>query len=355
MNQDDIELPEPVNAWKPATIKGSEVREDKEDRTTEILARRFRGVLNKLTPAKIYHLMRQIDSSFIDTRERLERILSLIFDAAVSQPVYCVEYAKVCRQLSFLRVSFPEDEITCDKETEEKANAFDKIRRILVRKCRYEYSSDLYKSIDITSRMKEIEEANDPEKKKVIEAELDEEKHEAKERWLGFIRFIGQLYMYNLLSCKFVTEIVHDHVSTENDLSLECLCTLLRIIGSKFEDNVKYVKVATNGKVPVPDTDNYFLKLQSIVGNKPSCISSRVRSMIEDILVIRSENWKVTKAINENEPKNQEELDSSAKGNNSNPDEFFDAIEDIDDNSLVSILILIFLQKVLTRYLMCRL
>lgn len=386
MNQDDIELHKVENAWKPAIIKGSDVDKDKEDRVTEELLRRFRGVLNKLTPQKFDDLIKQIESLSIDTKERLEKILCLIFDKALSEPAFCVEYAKVCKHLSSLQIFVQEDEVNSN-ETEKKAKAPAEFRRMLLQKCQDEYSSDMYKNIDISSRMKDIEDADDPERKKVMEAELDEEKRKARKRWLGLIRFIGELYMHNLLSWLILCDCLHNLLNTEDDESLECLCTLLRTIGSKFEDHMRSLKEkdkrSKDSKVPVPDMDNYFLRLQSIVDNKPPYTSSRVRFMIQDILDMRKESWKVRKVQNENKPKTHEELrremkqeeehtqqvlhasakrknlsaqdewniKANTKGNNSNPAEFFDAIKNIKDNSLVSIFILMFLKKELTHYL----
>lgn len=311
MNQNDIELHKVENAWKPGIIKGDEADLDKEDRTTEDLLRRFRGILNKLTPQKFDDLIKHILSLQIDTKQRLDKILCLIFDKALNEPSFCVEYAKVCKHLSSLQIFVKEDELDSN-EADKNAKAPAEFRRMLLQKCQDEYSSDMYKNIDLDSWTKKIEEADDPDKRKALEAELDEIKRKARKRWLGFIRFIGELYLHNLLSYLILCDCLHNLANTQDDESLECLCTLLKTIGSKFEDHMKELRVnekrVKQKNYPVPDMDVFFGRLQSIIDLKPIYTSSRVRFMIQDILDMRRDGWKIRKVQNENKPKTHEEL-----------------------------------------------
>lgn len=51
-------------------------------------------------PSMACNLIKQIKSLSIDTREKLEKILYLIFDEAISEPEFCEEYADLCKCLS---------------------------------------------------------------------------------------------------------------------------------------------------------------------------------------------------------------------------------------------------------------
>lgn len=59
--------------------------------------------------------------------------------------------------------------------------------------CEEESSSYCYRHRDILLLRKEIEKVDDPKRKKVMMAELDEEKLKATKQWLGSFRFINEL------------------------------------------------------------------------------------------------------------------------------------------------------------------
>lgn len=91
------------NAWKPRKKKVSNISE--EDRKTEELYNKARGLLNKLTPEKFDTLVNQMRSLNVDTHDRLQGLIELIFEKAVDEPSFSVAYATMCRQLAMLDVS----------------------------------------------------------------------------------------------------------------------------------------------------------------------------------------------------------------------------------------------------------
>lgn len=132
---EDVALHKVDNAYKPPAIKAPEKPLDDEELKTEDLMRKFRGILNKLTPQKYSDLIKQIESLPIDTRDRLEKILNLVFDKALSEPAFCIEYAKVCKHLSGLKL-FVKDEANCDDKggKQEDKKAPTEFRRMLLSK-----------------------------------------------------------------------------------------------------------------------------------------------------------------------------------------------------------------------------
>lgn len=76
--REDVKLRETENAWRPARLKPSTTAE--EDRATEALYKKVRSVLNKLTPQKFETLVSQVRSLEIDTQEKLQGVIDLVFE-----------------------------------------------------------------------------------------------------------------------------------------------------------------------------------------------------------------------------------------------------------------------------------
>lgn len=114
--------------------------------------KRVRGVLNKLTPQKFNTLLHQVRSLTIDTKERLQGVIDLVFEKAVDEPNFSVAYALMCKELALMEVP-----ATARKEGESV-----NFRKLLVTRCQLEFEKQ---SVDETARnakVKEIEECTDP-------------------------------------------------------------------------------------------------------------------------------------------------------------------------------------------------
>lgn len=101
--REDVKLHETENAWKPARLANSQVKSEEEKKTIE-LYRKFRGVLNKLTPQKFDTLISQVKELTIDTKERLQGVIDLVFEKAIDEPNFSHGYALMCKQLSQIQV-----------------------------------------------------------------------------------------------------------------------------------------------------------------------------------------------------------------------------------------------------------
>ena len=303
LNQ-DISLHTVENAWKPAipALKPVDNADEEEKKTVE-LVKRFRGILNKLTPQKYDDLIKQVDALVIDTEYRLTKVLELIFDKAVDEPAFCTDYAKLCKHISTAEKTKKSNDKKDDSSEKDDKIKEKQFRQALLSRCQKEFESGIYKDIDIEGRLKEIASINDPEKKRIAELELDEDKRKARKRSLGIIKFIGELYMFNMLSVLIMDSCILRLIDQKDDESLECLCTLLRTVGAKWEqDNAKRPKQPDG----VSQTTYCISVLQGIVQNRST--SSRVRFMIQDVLDMKQAGWKVRKIQADNKPKTIEQL-----------------------------------------------
>lgn len=174
----DVELHKVKNAWKPAipTLTKKEVEDTEDDKDIACLLKNVRGILNKLTPQKYEKLLDQIKTLKIDTEEKLKRVIELIFEKAVDEPAFCIQYANLCKHLASLKVT----KIEADTEKEVK------LTNLLLSTCQKEFEKEnIYEGIDVEGRLKGIGECSDGEKKKLLLTELDEEKRRARKRSLG--------------------------------------------------------------------------------------------------------------------------------------------------------------------------
>lgn len=76
--REDVKLRETANAWRPTRLKPISLTE--EEAKTEALYKRVRSVLNKLTPQKFNTLVEQVRALNIDTPERLQGVINLVFE-----------------------------------------------------------------------------------------------------------------------------------------------------------------------------------------------------------------------------------------------------------------------------------
>lgn len=152
--REDVKLHKTENAWRPARFKtGQDMTED--DKKTEELYRKVRGVLNKLTPQKFDTLINQVRLLNIDTKDRLQGVIDLVFEKAVDEPNFSYGYALMCKHLAQMKVP------TSDGKKEDGQDSVN-FRKLLITRCQLEFEKN---SVDESARNKivqEIEECADP-------------------------------------------------------------------------------------------------------------------------------------------------------------------------------------------------
>lgn len=79
--KEDVKLKETANAWKPNRMKSSNVTD--EEIKSDRLYKKVRSVLNKLTPDNLKILVKQVAGLEIDSRERLDGVIKLVFEKVI--------------------------------------------------------------------------------------------------------------------------------------------------------------------------------------------------------------------------------------------------------------------------------
>ncbi|XP_076646708.1 eukaryotic translation initiation factor 4 gamma isoform X1 [Halictus rubicundus] len=271
--KEDVKLRETENAWKPTRMKAPVFTED--EAKTEALYKRVRSVLNKLTPQKFNTLVDQVRALNIDTPERLQGVINLVFEKAVDEPNFSVAYALMCKELSMMEVSGSTDK---NVENQECSLSF---RKLIVSRCQKEYEKHSLNEEARNTKFKQIEECPDPEKKKELMTAFEEEERRIRIKSVGNIRFIGELYKQRMLTTKIMRACIEQLFDQSDEDSLECLCKLLTTIGKDLE---------SKGRLDV--MQDYFNKMQDIVSLRGNGkVSSRIRFMLQDVIDLRANKW----------------------------------------------------------------
>ncbi|XP_031622161.1 eukaryotic translation initiation factor 4G isoform X2 [Contarinia nasturtii] len=294
--REDVKLNESATPWKPSFIgtKDPAASSPVDPNNIEVLCKRVRGILNKLTPEKFEPLLEQLQALNLDTNEKLSSVISLVFEKAIDEPNFSQAYAQLC-----LKLSKPME----DKEREEneqksgdKSNKDTKtavFKKELLNKCQTEFNTHVANENAIREKLKpiqtELNETTDQNRKMELTMILEEEERKLRRRSVGTVRFIGELYRQNMLLTSIMEWCVMILLNICTEEKLECLCKLLTTVGQKMEFksgdedfDKKYYR----------DLTPHFQKMQQIASDKKqSKISSRVRFMLMDVIELRKNKW----------------------------------------------------------------
>lgn len=287
---EEVKLRESANAWRPRFLQKQEEGDDESKKTQELF-KKFRSVLNKLTPDNFNVLVEQVKLYEIDTEERLDGCIKILFEKAIMEPNFTDTYAQMCKELGTI--------IKIETSDNKQPN----FKRKLITQCQKEFEKHHTDKEQNASELEESkkkateETADDIEE---LQFELEAKDIKIRRRALGTIRFIGELFKHEQLTCKIMYTCINILLSEDmlDEESLECLCKLLSTIGGRME------------KDPVQDSQGLqycFERLQEIADKKSSLqVSNRTRFMILDLMDLRKNNWQPRRA--QAAPKTMEEI-----------------------------------------------
>ncbi|XP_062547986.1 eukaryotic translation initiation factor 4 gamma 1-like [Armigeres subalbatus] len=289
---EEVKLRESANAWRPRFLQKQEDL-DEDTKKTQELFKKFRSVLNKLTPDNFNVLVEQVKQYEIDTEERLDGCIKILFEKAIMEPNFTDTYAQMCKELGTI--------IKIETSDNKQPN----FKRKLITQCQKEFVKHHTDKEQNTSELEESKKkaAEDEDKSdelNELQYELEEKDAKIRRRAMGTIRFIGELFKHEQLTCKIMYTCINILLSEEmlDEESLECLCKLLTTIGGRME------------KDPVQDSQGLqycFERLQEIADRKTTLqVSNRIRFMILDLVDLRKNNWQPRRA--QAAPKTMDEI-----------------------------------------------
>ena len=226
---------------------------------TEASIRKVKGILNKLTPEKFERLLSQL-IPMVDSYEILSNTITQVFENAVQQPTFVAMYADFCAELDAALPEFP--------PPPDQENAPLGFRKMLANTCQIEYES--------TEEARARAAALPP-------TEREEAERRAKQRLLGNIRLIAELFKKGMVNDRIMLLILADLLgpgdSEPAEDSVEAVCELLSIAGGSLESSVK-----STGRLNAA-----FEKLTKMSASKT--YANRIRFVIKDLLELRSQHW----------------------------------------------------------------
>ncbi|OUC46640.1 MIF4G domain protein [Trichinella nativa] len=246
----NVQLQRDENPWKPSYLTTQD--DSTEEARTERLLKNGRVVLNKLTPKNFDSMHAEFKklAEDMNTEDRMEKLIELVFEKAISESNFCEIYSRLFHALSVI-CCFVFICMQCVERSE-------------------------------------------------ILSELEELEAQSKRRRLGVIRLIGELYKVTLLKMTVLqTDVVKRLTSEISEENLECLCSLLTIVGAKLESEVQSDPNARQW------LNNIFKNLKSYVENTGR--PARIRFMIMDLLDLRENRYVPRHQVQK--PKNLSEIE----------------------------------------------
>mmetsp|Transcript_44406 Transcript_44406/g.125436 ORF Transcript_44406/g.125436 Transcript_44406/m.125436 type:complete len:584 (+) Transcript_44406:83-1834(+) len=234
------------------------------------LKRKVQGLLNKVCPENVSTIVHKISAVEITDTQQLETVIELIFKKALTEPHYCETYADLVFSLKSVFPEFPA--LDGGKPITFKSS--------VLNICQNEFE-ELLTGLEPTEEEKSLYTGED----------LEACRKRRKDRMLANMKFIGHLYLRQLLSAKVIGSVSRELVSCEDvgefpaEHALECACELLLAIGFTLETLPTGLQV-----VQQVCSRLYELKIAKDLEGKPA-FCKRVQFMIQDLLDTRAAGW----------------------------------------------------------------
>ncbi|XP_023175928.2 uncharacterized protein LOC111602837 isoform X2 [Drosophila hydei] len=286
--KEEIKLSECENAWQPETLRRMSMfstTEVDQDDDMDVVLKKVRGILNKLTPDNFEVLLKAMSSINMDTQRKMTNVMLLIFEKTISEPNFAPTYARFCKVLFH----------------EIKAENKSLFTSSLITRIQHEFESNVNdanaKAKKLQPTQERINACQDTAKKIELRAEMEDLEYQFRRRAWGTVRFIGELFKLQSLTSDRVLHCVESLLEHGCEEKLEYMCKLLTTVGHLLEAGPpeQYQSGARIEKI--------FRRIQDIVQRSRSSnsssrqhqfnikISSRVRFMMQDVLDLRSRNW----------------------------------------------------------------
>ncbi|KAK6505911.1 hypothetical protein TWF506_010844 [Arthrobotrys conoides] len=292
-----------ASAWKPRTAGGAAASSslsnqisasasasasgtapsDESRLSPEMVQRKVKAALNKMTPEKFDKIADQIleiasQSRYETDGRSLRQVIQLTFEKATDEPNFSSMYAKFCkRMLESMHPDIKDENIKDKNGNIVTGGAL--FRKYLLNRCQEEFERGW--KVNLPPKPEGVSE----------EAALMSDEYyvaaAAKRRGLGLIQFIGELFKLQMLTERIMHECVKklvDYEGTPEEEEVESLCKLLRTIG--------YALDATDKSRLAMDA--YFNRIQQMMDSKE--LNSRMKFMLLDVVELRKVNWESKEA-----------------------------------------------------------
>lgn len=231
------------------------------------LRRQVMSLLNKMTVDSFQAITNQIADIEISQPWQMDVVIGLIFDKAVVEHSYSEMYAEMCKKL---RTTWPE--LTgVDQETGQSVPVT--FTRAIIEKCQVEF--DAMPDVLAPTEADVTKARGNPE-------DLEMFMQKRKERILGNMKFIAQLFLMRILSSRVIRSVVEQllfRTEEPEEHYIECIGILLHNIGATLMDS-------ESGRAYV---DQFVERMQELM--KRECYGKRIRFMMQDVVDAAQAGW----------------------------------------------------------------
>ncbi|CDO68855.1 hypothetical protein BN946_scf185035.g8 [Trametes cinnabarina] len=281
-----------ANRWTPASLvkKGQPVEQD----TPEVVDRKVRALLNKLTMERFDSISDQIiawanKSEKEQDGRTLIQVIRLVFEKATDEATWSEMYARLCRKMmEQISPNVRDDGI---KNAEGKPIAGGQLfRKYLLNRCQEDFERG-WVAKEATAAAAAAKATEDQAAKAAAEQSQDGEAalyseeyyaaQKAKRQGLGLIKFIGELFKLQMLTERIMHECIKKllgNVESPEEEEIESLCKLLTTVGALL-DTPK-----ARGHMDV-----YFSRMKELT--KSPNVNSRMQFMLLDVIELRERKW----------------------------------------------------------------
>ncbi|KAJ3551381.1 hypothetical protein NP233_g13091 [Leucocoprinus birnbaumii] len=299
-----------ANLEPVAPLKVSENRWDRkaiqvEGDSPEVVDRRVRGLLNKLTMERFDSISDQIiewanKSEKEKDGRTLIQVIRLVFEKATDEAAWSEMYARLCRKMMEQISNKVQDDGIKNPEGKPIAGG-QLFRKYLLNRCQEDFERGWVQkeataaaAVAKASQDEAVKAAN--EKKAEGEGGDDEvalysdeyyAAQKAKRQGLGLIKFIGELFKLQMLTERIMHECVKKllgNVNNPEEEEIESLCKLLTTVGSILDTQKAHAHM-----------DVYFQRMRELT--KSQNVSPRMQFMLQDVIELRDRKWVARNAV----------------------------------------------------------
>jgi translation initiation factor 4G len=285
-----------ANRWVAGSTRRSGPGPGVDGESPEMVERKVKGLLNKLTMERFDSISDQI-IAWANKSERekdgrtLIQVIKLVFEKATDEATFSEMYARLCRKM--MEQISPKVQDDGIKNAEGKPFAGGHLfRKYLLNRCQEDFErgwvakeATAAAAASKATEDKAVKEANENTKGGEEESELYSEEYyaaaKAKRRGLGLIRFIGELFKLQMLTERIMHECIKKllgNVENPEEEEIESLCKLLTTVGSLLDTQKARAHL-----------DVYFSRMRELTKNKN--VNSRMMFMLQVSVTIPSCPW----------------------------------------------------------------
>ncbi|KAK9816997.1 hypothetical protein WJX72_008042 [[Myrmecia] bisecta] len=265
-----------VNSMSVGKVLFDDREEGRKQKEIELL-------LNKVTAKEFDKIFDQMMAVVgIAAPHTLRGFVNQVFDKALTEPTCGEIYAKLCFKLDKELPDF-EDDSELELEDCRPCQPLT-LRRLLVNKCQeeFEYGRAAMAAVNAHEKGEGELAAHDKLRLQREEAEL-----KGRQRMLGNIQFIGQMYKHNMLTERIMHTLIRRLLGeTDNPKreDVECLCKLLSTVGRQLDESKRGGKGQARQHM-----DGYFECIQRLAQSPKLALC--MRSLLQDTIELRQAQW----------------------------------------------------------------